>query len=304
LNTNANMPIHDPSSPDFMSEMMKKQSIPLPKPSTSFEGKTVIVTGSNTGLGREAARHFVDCKASRVIMAVRTLSKGEEAKADIEASSGTKGVAEVWQLDLTSYASVKAFAKQVQQLERLDVVIENASVAVDTYSQAEGTELTMTVNVYSTFLLAVLLLPKLSETAKKYKTQPVLNIVGSGAGFFVPFLERKSENIFETIESKKDVEDIAKGRYSLSKIVQFFATRELSALLPVSQTDVIINYLSPGLVNTELNRNLSEENNAPIVALREKMARTSEDGARTLFYSAIAGPESHGHYISECAIAE
>jgi NAD(P)-dependent dehydrogenase (short-subunit alcohol dehydrogenase family) len=55
------------------------QSIPLP--TTSFKGQTIIVTGSNTGLGLEAARHFVRLDAPRVIIAIRSIKKGEDAKA-------------------------------------------------------------------------------------------------------------------------------------------------------------------------------------------------------------------------------
>ena len=59
-----------------------------------------MVTGSNVGLGLEAARWFVKLDAAKVILAVRTIEKGEEAKRSIEASTKRKGVVEVWPLDL------------------------------------------------------------------------------------------------------------------------------------------------------------------------------------------------------------
>jgi retinol dehydrogenase-12 len=73
----------------------------LPYPETDFSGKTVIVTGANIGLGLEAARHFSRLNAKRVILAVRSASKGEAAKQDIEASTKKNNV-EVWELDLSS----------------------------------------------------------------------------------------------------------------------------------------------------------------------------------------------------------
>jgi NAD(P)-dependent dehydrogenase (short-subunit alcohol dehydrogenase family) len=61
--------------------------ISIPQIETSFEGKTVIVTGANTGLGLETARHFTRLGAEKVIIACRTISKGEAAKKSIEAST-------------------------------------------------------------------------------------------------------------------------------------------------------------------------------------------------------------------------
>lgn len=154
--------------------------VPTPK---DCNGKTYIVTGANTGLGYECAKHLVRLTAKRVILAVRSLNRGEGAKAKIEADTGIKGVAEVWHLDLSSYDSVKTFAKKVQGLERVDAIIENATIIFDKRTTSEGLETCLTVNVVSTFLLALLVLPKLEETAKKFNVVPHLVVVGSGAGF-------------------------------------------------------------------------------------------------------------------------
>lgn len=78
-----------------------------PKPTKSFAEQTVIVTGANTGLGLEAARHITRLNATKVILAVRNTSKGEAAKRSIEESTGRLGVVEVWPLDLSNYESVK-----------------------------------------------------------------------------------------------------------------------------------------------------------------------------------------------------
>lgn len=64
----------------------------------------------------------------KVILAVCTLSKGEQAKGAIEASVSRKGVVEVWPLDLESYDSVKAFASRAEGLPCLDIVNENPGV--------------------------------------------------------------------------------------------------------------------------------------------------------------------------------
>ena len=158
-------------------------NLPLAVSKETCSGKTYIVTGANTGLGFEAAKHLVALGSAKVILAVRNVSSGETAKADIEADTGVSNVAEVWKLDLASYDSVKSFASKAAALDRLDAVIENAGVAMAERVMAEGHLLAVTVNIYSTFLLAVLLLPKLRDTSRKFGTQPHLSIVGSGAGF-------------------------------------------------------------------------------------------------------------------------
>ena len=152
-------------------------------PTTDCTGKTVIITGANVGLGKEAARHFTRLNVKKLIIACRSIEKGEAAKADIEASTGRKGVIEVWQLDLSSYESVKDFAKRAQGLERIDTLLENAGVATNNFYEVAGNESTITVNVVSTFLLALLLLPKLQETSKKFNIKPTLTIVSSEVHF-------------------------------------------------------------------------------------------------------------------------
>ena len=97
-------------------------------PEESCEGKTYVVTGANVGLGFEAARHLVRLGADKVILACRNAEKGESAVKEIEQSTKRVGVAEVWSLDLSSFESVKEFAKRVDGLKRIDGIIENAGV--------------------------------------------------------------------------------------------------------------------------------------------------------------------------------
>ena len=147
---------------------------------TSFEGKTVLVTRANRGLGLEATRHFVRLGATKVIMAVRTISKGEHAKTDILSSCpGSQTQIEIWPLDLMSYSSVQSFAERYATLTRLDVMVCNAGVSTEEFSFAEGHETTIITNVICTFLLSLLALPKMKETAHKYSTKPYLTFVTS-----------------------------------------------------------------------------------------------------------------------------
>lgn len=85
-------------------------------------------------------------------------------------------------MDLSSFKSVKVFCERAGREERIDVVIENAGVAVPKWELVEGTERTIAVNVLSTFLMALLLVPILRKSAAKHGGEPPrLVIVASEA---------------------------------------------------------------------------------------------------------------------------
>ena len=185
-------------------DFVRAQRTPLPLIPKSFATETIIITGANTGLGLETARHCVRLGASRVILAVRSLARGEAAKADIESTTKRPGVAEVWLLDLASYDSIKAFAERAsRELKRIDKVIENAGLALDRWTVAEGSETTITVNVIGAFLLAMLLLPKMSESGKVTGTTPTLTILTSDLHAWAKFEESKADDVFAELEVEK-----------------------------------------------------------------------------------------------------
>ena len=188
---------------DIIGEQYKK--LPVLINSTNVGGKTYIVTGGNTGIGLETARHLVKADAAHVIISSRNVSAGEAAKADIERTTGRKNVVEVWQLDLASFASTKAFAERASGLERIDSLIENAGVMLDKFALVEGNETSMTVNVISTFLLAALLMPKLQESAQKFSITPRIVMVGSALAFQAnkELAKGGTENIFANLNDAK-----------------------------------------------------------------------------------------------------
>ena len=175
-----------------------------PLPTSKFTGQTVIVTGSNAGLGLEAARHFVRLDAKKVILAVRNLDKGEAAKMSIMTSEKkTEDVVEVWKLDLSSYRSVKDFATRAQGLERLDVLVENAGIVTYKWTMMEENESTITTNVVSPMLHSILLLPKLRATAVKFNTHPRLVFTTSFVHWMTKFPEQKETKIFEALANQQ-----------------------------------------------------------------------------------------------------
>ena len=111
-------------------------------PAQDCTGKTIIVTGANVGLGKEAARHYVRLNAQKVILACRSVDKAKDAMRDIEQTTKRTGVLEVWQLDLSSYQSVKQFAERAKSLPRIDTLLENAGISTQEYKAVEGNEST------------------------------------------------------------------------------------------------------------------------------------------------------------------
>jgi NAD(P)-dependent dehydrogenase (short-subunit alcohol dehydrogenase family) len=80
--------------------------------------------------------------AEKVILACRSVAKGEAAVKDIEQSTKRKGVLEVWQLDLSIYENVKQFAERAKSLKRLDSAVLNAGISTTHYKLVEGNEST------------------------------------------------------------------------------------------------------------------------------------------------------------------
>ena len=114
----------------------------------------------------------------------------------------------IW--DLCSYASVKAFANKASaNLDRLDVVVNNAGILTYDFELAEDNESTVTVNVVSAMMLSILLLPKLRETSVRLRKEAVLTFTGSFVHFMTDFPERKAENILKdlAIEKKADIKN-------------------------------------------------------------------------------------------------
>lgn len=276
----------------------------LPKPTYDYTGKTVIVTGSNVGLGKEAARHFVQLGASTVILAVRSIEKGEAAKRDIETTTRTDNVVKVMQLDMSSYQSVLDFsAKASKELDRIDVALLNAGVARGEWETAEGEESTITINVTSTFLLALSLLPKLKDTAAKHNTRPNLTIVSSEVHGWASFEERKAPDgqIFKTLSTKPDnMSGVMEERYQVSKLLEVLAIRAMAERKSATQIPVTINTVTPGLCHSELAR----ESGWGLAILKFFLARSTELGSRNLVHAASLGPESHGQYVRDCVVME
>lgn len=250
-----------------------------------MHGKTVIVTGANSGIGKATAAELLRREA-RVIMACRSRERGESAAEEIrqQAPTGTgtgRGELLVRLLDLASLSSVRSFCEQINKEEpRLDVLINNAGVYQCPYSRTEdGFEMQFGVNHLGHFLLTHLLLDLLKRSA------PSRVVVVSSK------LYKRGEINFDDLNSERGYDGAA--AYSHSKLANLLFTLELSRRL--EDAGVTVNALTPGIVRTNLGRHVHVPLLAkPLVGLASwALLRSPEEGARTPVYLACS-PDVEG----------
>jgi retinol dehydrogenase 12 len=267
-----------------------------------FDGKYVVVTGANRGTGLEACRWFVRLGASKVIMGVRDMDKGLRAQEEImESEHCDPSILQLLQVDFASFDSVKTFARKLEALERLDVLICGAGLTTHSFRLVQGHESQVTVMVISTFLLALMALPKLKSTADQHGVKPYLSIVTSDLHLFTDMPERKDPSIFEALK-KKDKAALQR-RYLVAKLIQVLVVKELFRLQSLAADvpaayPVVVNAPNPGTYHTHLTDELGR---LPGV-IKFFLARTAEEGSRTFVRAASAGPETSGHYLSDCRV--
>ena len=131
---------------------------------TDQTGRTILVTGATRGIGRETARVLAD-KGAKVIIAARNESKAKKVISELKQVQPDADL-HVRKLDLTSLASIKAFATEFQkEFRKLDVLINNAGIMACPGGQTEdGFELQMGTNHLGHFALTLQLLPTIKQT--------------------------------------------------------------------------------------------------------------------------------------------
>lgn len=271
--------------------------------STDLTGQSVLVTGSNTGIGFENARQFLELKASPVYLGVRSVEKGEEAKKQLLSDPNIKkknpdAVIEVYQVDLASFDSVAAFAKKFSEVKTLNIAVLNAGVSFFKYvPTTDGYETVLQVNYLSNALLAAHLLPLLKAGAAASGKPSHLSFVSSkmqNLTSLKPNSIKPEENIVDWFNNKAN---FGMDRYNVSKLLLTGFTNELASKVDANQ--VVVNSMCPGLVATNF------DTNSPFVlkyfmkGVRSLMARTPSEGARALTLAATTGAEGNGKFYSD-----
>ncbi|KAF7663321.1 hypothetical protein LDENG_00213890 [Lucifuga dentata] len=250
-------------------------------PADMMRGKTVIVTGANSGIGKAVAGELLKLQA-RVIMACRDQGSAEEAARDIRNQAGPEqGQVVIKHLDLASLRSVRRFCEEINEEEsKIDVLINNAGIYQCPYTKTDdGFEMQLGVNHLGHFLLTNLLLDLLKASAPSRIVVVSSKLYKYGQ---VNFDDLNSENSYSKAFC-----------YSQSKLANLLFTLELSHRLEGSE--VTVNALTPGIVRTRLGRHVHIPFLAkPLLYLASLVFFKSPlEGAQTPLYLACS-PEVDG----------
>ena len=206
-----------------------------------MEGKTVVLTGASSGIGKQTTLELAR-RGAHVVMACRSQDKGQAARAEIEAAAGGRGRLEVREIDLSSFDSIRAFADKANaDLARIDVLVNNAGIFPQKLQKtAEGFEAQMGVNHFGSFLLTNLLQDKLVASAPAR----IVHLTSQ--------LHARGSIDFESFRGEKPYK--ASAAYNQSKLANLLFSNELARRL--EGTGVTSNAVHPGAIATDITRDL------------------------------------------------
>ncbi|TFG13222.1 SDR family oxidoreductase [Candidatus Thorarchaeota archaeon] len=244
----------------------------MPMESQQMKGKTVVVTGSNSGIGKETAKELAR-RGARVVMVVRSAERSTDAMQEIIEQSGNQDI-HMLIADLSVMGEVRSVAHEfISKFDRLDILVNNAgAVFGERKLTSEGYERTTALNYLAPFLLTHELLDLLIQSSPAR----IVN-VSSGA-------QSLGRIDIENINYEKDYGTMK--AYGTSKLMLTMHTNWLARKL--QGTGVTANAAHPGFVNT----NFGEKNTGLGMRILLKISRpfqkSPEEGAETPIYVAAS----------------
>jgi len=237
--------------------------------SKDLTGQNYLVTGANTGIGKETARALAQ-RGARVTLAGRSEEKTRAAMADIAATAPGANL-EYLHLDLGSIASARESATEfLARDEPLDVLINNAGMAGLHGTTADGFEMAFGVNHVGPFVFTAALLDRL----KAAKAARVVN-VASDAHY-------RAKGIDWDAGRKPTVTKIGFAEYGVSKLANVLHAQELGRRL--AGTNVTTYALHPGVIASDVWR----ETPQPLRAILTFFMKSTADGAKTSLHCATS----------------
>jgi NAD(P)-dependent dehydrogenase (short-subunit alcohol dehydrogenase family) len=249
----------------------------MPQFTNSMQGKICMVTGANSGVGKETALGLAQMGAS-VVMVCRDRAKGEAAQNEIKTKSGNNAV-DLLLADLSSQQSIRQLAENFRQhYTHLHVLINNAGVFMLTRRETvDGLEMTFAVNQLAPFLLTNLLLDVLKNSAPARIVNVSSESHQSGS---IKMDDLQGEKRFRLLKA-----------YGQSKLALVMFTYELARRL--QGTGVTVNCLHPGFTATHIAQSGAVPFIRPLIKLIFRFGISPEEGAKTSIYLA-SSPDVEG----------
>ncbi|KAJ0170746.1 hypothetical protein K1T71_013518 [Dendrolimus kikuchii] len=253
---------------------------------TRMDGKTVIITGCTSGIGKETALGLAN-RGARVIMACRNVEAAEKIRDEIiDATKNPKVL--VKKLDLSSFTSVREFADDILKTEhRLDVLIHNAGYAgaFKKSKTIDNIETTVQTNHYGPFLLTHLLIDLLK------KNSPSRIVIVASSLYRIASFDLNIPN---------PVNSLPALLYYASKEANILFTRELARRLEGS--GVTANCLHPGLIGTGIWRAVPAPFSWGLAVIDKCFFKTPKQGCQTSIMLAVDEQleKVTGKYFSDC----
>ncbi|CDQ76550.1 unnamed protein product [Oncorhynchus mykiss] len=253
--------------------------------SERLDGKTVIITGANAGIGKETAMDLAK-RGGRIILACRDLGRAEAAQREIIEKSGNPNIV-TRKMDLSDTKSIREFAELINREEKqVNILINNAGIMMCPYSKtADGFEMQFGVNHLGHFLLTFLLI----DLIKRSRPARIINL--SSMAHKWGWIQLEDINSERSYHSRR--------AYGQSKLANILSIRSLAKRL--KDTGVTVYAVHPGIVRTELKRHM---NLALLISWKivRPFTKTIVQGAQTSIYCAVE-PEletESGGYYSDC----
>ncbi|KAF2737771.1 NAD(P)-binding protein [Polyplosphaeria fusca] len=279
---------------------------PPADPQVTFAGKTILVTGANTGLGYESALKYAQKGATKLVLGVRTIEKGNAARQSImqQSSMQEKDIV-ILLVDLEEWDSVNRFTKNLEQEVGdggLDIALLNAGLCNMSYVRAStGHEIAVQVNILSTTLMGIQILPLLRRTARNKGTPTHITITNSWAHTTV---ERGwwSGPILAALDNEdicfKDKGIDLRKHYCLVKLAGIAGMKRIAAAALDSngRPEVIVNAVCPFFTKTDLARNATFAQKVAMSVMYYFVGRSAEEGGRALVGASALDPSSHGKF--------
>ncbi|KLO08981.1 NAD-P-binding protein [Schizopora paradoxa] len=270
-----------------------KQSFFIPKPKFTAQdipdlsGKIIIVTGGNTGIGKETVKVLLS-KNAKVYMASRSQTKAEAAIADLEKETGKKAI--FLELDLADLGSIKRSAETFQSTEKeLHILFNSGGVMIPPMKDLtkQWYDLQFGTNALGHFYFTKLLLPTLQAAAKTSPAGTVRIVTTSSSA---SVLHTETDIHYDTLRPGKPRDKMGAGTlYAQSKLGNTLVARELARRY--ADDGIVSITLNPGNIRSDLQRNVPK---FFLWIMRATMLYPTHLGAITQLYAGTA-PEAADH---------